>query len=106
MGPPVLDNNRASLIWALWHNIDPALLAATTEERADTISVQSYEVAYKYTPSNAFPRRKSQYANVAKMKARQNAARTRYTSTAPSLSRTEEENEMTVQACSTTCKYI
>ena len=104
MGPPVVDHSRASLIWALWHNIDPQILAASTEERADTISVQSYEVPYKHTPSNAFPSRRSQYADVIRVKAQQNAERVRYSSTAPVSNHCTLEDEIVVQAKSSACK--
>lgn len=101
MGPPPIDvDSRANLLWALWHNIDPAeLLAAAAEERADTISVESYEVPYKYTPSYAFPSRRSQYADVTRVKAQQNVARTQYCSTASdNVQSTVTDDKMAVLA--------
>lgn len=96
MGPPnpaqLLDHTNASILWALWHNVDPSeLVVPAAEDRADTISVQSYQVPYKHTPSYSFPNRKPQYAEVVRIRAKQNAARVRYCSTAPALHSANEE---------------
>ena len=105
MSQPPSDHN-ASLLWALWHNIDPSeLIQQSTElERADTLSVRS-EVPNKYTPSYAFPLRKPQYPETTRLKAMQNEVRTRYCSDVPQSARLDNSQQLEVLAKSSTCRY-
>jgi len=111
MGPaaPPLNQGNSALLWALWHDVDPSELFLESKEtdRATTsMSLQSYESPYKYTPSFAFPSRRSHYAEVTRVRAKQNAARTKYCSTAPSIQPIVEEEEIAVKAKPSICEYI
>lgn len=100
-----MDHN-ASLLWALWHNIDQSELVPLTEEldRADTLSVRS-EAPYKHTPTYAFPSRKSQYPETTRLKAMQNEVRTRFCSTLPDKDKSDDTQLLTVHAKPSTCEY-
>lgn len=104
MSQPIPDHN-ATLLWALWHNIDPSELVQQSNEleRADTLSVRS-EAPYKHTPTYAFPLRKPQYPETTRLKAMQNEVRTRYCSNIPQSNALDDSLQLEVLARSSTCK--